>query len=376
MTTSALQVWDVTVDGGATGDGTTDDTAAIQATLNHAAAVPGSIVVMPPGIYLVSASLTISAAMTVLLEGTILLAPHSNATVVVVAASNVTIRGSGTIDGNQANQTCSGSAPVAGISSTGNPISGMVLQGITVQHCCNWPVNAAQVSNSLMRDCTFLDSANAVQYAGYGDNNWVDHCHIEGISDYGFCFYAGQTHSGIVNSFVKNCLPNIGVLSDAGQTLPCSDILIADNICHQDPSPGGNRCGIFVANNTGEESGTHQNIVIRGNNVRGGNSAPGSYSVLLAGCQVFTCEGNLVHDGQCNVGIKVTGNWGRIAENTVCNQAQGSSGGVGIMIMPGASDNLVADNYVFENDGHNYMVAGIVNNGNATTLINNTSVGV
>lgn len=51
-------------DHGAAGDGTTDDRAAIQATIDTAAALPGGTVYFPPGTYLISDALTLKTGVT------------------------------------------------------------------------------------------------------------------------------------------------------------------------------------------------------------------------------------------------------------------------------------------------------------------------
>jgi Pectate lyase superfamily protein len=89
---------------GATGNGSTDDTAAI-----HAAqlAAGNGCVFFPPGTYLVSGLTVATSGQTFKLEAgaTIIASAGIAGPVITVAATGVSILGPGTVDGNEANQT-------------------------------------------------------------------------------------------------------------------------------------------------------------------------------------------------------------------------------------------------------------------------------
>src|ERR1022692_1524934 len=97
---------------GAVGDGTTDNTLAIQATINAASAAGGGTVEIPAGTYL-SGPLTLASSINLQIDGGAMLQMLPMATfttfaggtdhfISIVNASDVEISGSGTIDGNGA----------------------------------------------------------------------------------------------------------------------------------------------------------------------------------------------------------------------------------------------------------------------------------
>jgi len=89
---------------GATGNGSTDDTAAVQAAINAAGT---GCVLFPAGTYLVSGLTVHTAGATLRLEAgaTVLATPGISGPVIAVTAASVSIIGPGVVDGNQSVQT-------------------------------------------------------------------------------------------------------------------------------------------------------------------------------------------------------------------------------------------------------------------------------
>ena len=114
------------LDFGARGDGTTDDTAAIQAAIDAVSNVGGGVVIVPAGTYIVGAvtvtgiaagvaGIVLKNNVTLQIDGTIKVKANAYGAgafygairTLDVGASNVKITGTGYIDGNKANQTAS-----------------------------------------------------------------------------------------------------------------------------------------------------------------------------------------------------------------------------------------------------------------------------
>ncbi|WP_025159422.1 glycosyl hydrolase family 28-related protein [Leifsonia aquatica] len=145
-------------DQGATGDGTTDDTASVAAAIAAVGAAGGGIVFFPPGTYVRSASWELPA--NVWIQG----AGQGATTIKVKAGStNVTAFGLGqdvtntrisdlTIDGNKAAQTASGIG-IVGWHSHDNAIVRVTIVnqngiGIGLSGCWHWTVSESRVEGS------------------------------------------------------------------------------------------------------------------------------------------------------------------------------------------------------------------------------------
>lgn len=365
-------VYNVRTYGGATGNGTTNDTVAIQNTVNAAAATgQGAMVVIPYGTYLINATILVPGNIQLYIYGNMNMANAANQSFIQVTGNNVVIAGSGTLDGNRANQTTFGAGIV-----TNTGISNLRIDGLTIQNQYYWPISLGSVTNAWVTNCRLLNSGSASQFSINCYNCWASNLYISGCADYGWCFYGGPQRCGLTNSYITNCTPNCGVLSDTGQTAPCYDIVIANNVFNQDTNSLVNRAGVYVANNTGNVNGTHKSITITGNIIRGGTSYANSTAMLLTGGQKIVVSDNVIHDIQSINAMKVDSSWIRIDNNEIYNVAVGGSGGVAINITANASYTMIEHNSIFDDQGSPTTASAVADAGAYTIIRDNWTQGL
>lgn len=256
-------------DYGAKGDGVTDDTTAIQSALNASAGV-ATVFVPDTGHPYMTGTLSLPSGTNLLLYGMLKAQPTlTDALVTIRNAHNVTIRGTGIIDANGLAQV----NPTRGLGGIGTQTASNVrVSGITIQNAHFWNMNVTQSNNVVFDSVTMLDTVAgiggaAAEFAVNCNDCWLVNSNIDGTNniDYVFAFYGGVTNSGAIGNVLKNggagtttyAPPGIGVLSDTGQPAPCSNIVIADNICYGNGGggisvlgmAGSLATGIVVANN-------------------------------------------------------------------------------------------------------------------------------
>jgi hypothetical protein len=298
-----------------------------------------------------------------LLYGTLFaLAGLNNAYVISNNTSNIIIQGYGTIDANGPAQTFTGS-PLAGVGfyTTTN----VRISGITITNAFHWPITVNGGSNVVLDGITLTKGGAANQFTAGCSDCWIVNSEIDGTGngDYAWAFYAGVTNSGAIGNVVKNAgagtgssPPGIGILSDGAAPDPasvaCRDILIANNICHDNNGPGisilnvatptgGLQTGIVISNNRcynncklGYVSGNvgdiyvdqSTGVTISGNNVSGSGNSAGQFGGIFLGPTVS------------HVGI---------FGNHIYNIGRGRTDNVGILSY-GANDVFVSGNYVYD----------------------------
>lgn len=341
---------------GAKGDGVTNDTAAIQAAINAGA---GSAVVVVPNTghdYIVGA-LTVPSNTQLEIDGTLFLVAGANASLLTIAANanNVVIGGTGTLNGNKANQT----GVSAGIETATASGTNIWIRGITITEFLNWPVNLTGVNGAWMVGITATNSGNSVEFAVGTHNCWADRISVSGISDMDFAFYGGVYACGISNSFLFNSLTNqgIGAINDSGQTAPVHDITIANNVVY-----GNYSNGIQVNEGTGA-GGNNYNITITGNRVYGNNTGNGNSAADIEVGTITNSSiiGNtLGPSGNGSIGmsgilLNSNTNTVTISGNTIFNEGTGSTNGVGIQFAGTPVQILVEGNYIFDNQATKTM---------------------
>lgn len=142
---------------GATGNGTTDDTAAFAAAV--AGAGTGGVIYVPAGTYILSAlALNVASQMVRLDPGaTLKLKAAANGPAFTITGNGVTVTGGGVIDGNYANQT-PGLHPLCVVSAA----TDVTFDGVTVQNANGYGIaagtNATNVSGFTVRNCTFTST--------------------------------------------------------------------------------------------------------------------------------------------------------------------------------------------------------------------------
>lgn len=274
---------------GAKGDGSTNDTAAIQAVLNTFA---GKAMVFIPATghsYMVG-NLTVPSGTDLLVNGTVTSLPNAGTMLFIQNVANITVQGHGTLDGNNANQSVT--QAVFYVFNSSN----VRLSGLTLQNAKDWNLNVVQSSDVVVDGVTMLGGIHANQFASGCDSCWLTNCTIDGpTSDIGFSFYGGVTNSGAIGNVVRNSGvagatvgDGINVLCDASQPASCSNILIDSNIVHH--SYGG---GITVDQGAGG-TGLHTNITISNNKCHDN----GTLGFTIADIGIKHCVGAVIVGNQ------------------------------------------------------------------------------
>lgn len=318
---SAVNVKNTAYAGGATGNGATDDTTAFQAAVTAAA---GGIAQIPPGIYLISAPITIGA-------GTTLLGSGPAATVIRVSAS---FTGAAVFPVTAADGVTVSGLTITGISTTYS--SNPAAAGITVTHSNNAIVRdadfnylngwAVTVTSDATRDSfnTTLDNAHSFQCA--------QGCQLVGT--------ASADHNQ--NTQLIGCNFDQCQNSDALQILDVHDVQVVALKATCTAGTGrciniaGNSAGIFISDpDLGPATFAHEAIVIQAS---GGNS-PANIAVhggIAEGCtpnlsitgasQNIDIDGVFFLNGQTS-GVSVAGTASAVTITNCQFTGDGQAGG-------------------------------------------------
>jgi hypothetical protein len=336
---------------GAKGDGSTDDTAAIQAVLDVYA---GKAVVFIPdtGQSYRIGTMLVPSGTDLLINGTILALPAVGLMFQVANTSNVTIRGHGTIDGNH-------NTGFAGLQVCLNTdtATNVRISGLTIQNSTHFNLAVSNSSYVYVDSVRLLNSVNA---SGF---NWSSHCWItrsymnSGTNDDCWAFYGGCVDCGISDCETTGArVAGISVYADGAGPggnptyVPSQNIVIANNISHHNVENG-------IEVRSGETPHyIHTGIVITGNRcyANSNNFDPQCADIWLSSADGVTVSGNNLSGS----GSGASPAWGiwvgnrashvAITGNSIWNEGQGGTSGVGIY-MQVPSDVLIEGNYFYDN---------------------------
>jgi polygalacturonase len=315
---------------GATGDGVTDDTAAIQAALNTYAG-KATVFVPDTGHSYNAGGLTLPAGTDLLIHGKLLATAVGGTLINIANVSNITLRGHGTIDGNAA--VMGGQpGPVAAINVS--QATNVSISGLTVQNAHNWNLNITQSTHVRLYGLKLLNGDNANEFANGCDDCWITNCTMDGpANDFGFAFYGGVTNSGAIGNVVRNAAAGIYVFADSGQAAPCQNIIISGNVVYN--NFGG---GIVTDTSAADQ---HVNVTIASNRVYGNNTGNGATTPEIWVDHTYNTvvSDNLVSSGS---GGAAAGSWGigvgsgadcvAVTGNLVYNIGNSSIAGTGLHI--------------------------------------------
>jgi hypothetical protein len=357
------------LDYGAKGDGTTDDTSAIQAALT---AGGGKYPVWIPNTgsnYIISGTFSLPSNTHLIIAGTLFLANGANCNMFSTTGGNYfLIEGGGTLNGNRANQ---------GPNTGGGQFSGgiqfinannITIRDLTINEFYNWPVNIATCNVVVLDNLNISGSNSSVEFAAQSFNCWASRLRINNINDEAFAFYGGCYNCGIVNSIITGgTADGISVLNDNAQKQLCHHILISGNVV-----TGAGISGISIAQGSGGV-GNHHDIIIAdnllyGNNQTNNNSRGGIFNQY--GDRV-SMLGNTIHsDGvgtnsSFGVYLGPGTSYNKLIGNTIYNEGQGgTSTGTGIY-NDSAAHSLIVGNHIYDNQGTPTQVRAIGGNAGA-----------
>ncbi len=354
-------------DYGATGNGTTDDYPALQATANAVNAAGGGVLYIPQGTYALSQDVLISSNTWVLGAG--------RATILKAAAASVT---------NCLNLSGSSHVVVSDLQINGNKLN---VQQLTTQYTKLSGIYMRGADDILITRCYIHDCyVSGVMADGGSTNIEVSNCRMVNNYDNQIYIRAQDTSPYTPCNYitVTGCECSGGSFSGI-QILGSSYFSIAGNVCYSNGptsaqgdgigSEGasygtisGNTCygngiqGInirFTGETGGSQSSSH--IVVANNvcyNHTSGNGDAGGISISDTDDVVVSA--NLVYGNA--YGINVNGGNGNGVQHCklIGNQVRGNSS-TGIRVIPGAGSTrvMIEDNTVQDNAGDNLVVNGV-----------------
>jgi len=313
---------------GATGDGTTDDTTAINAAI---AAITSTYATLyfPSGTYVVSSTLTLASSVRVVGDGqastTVYLKSSSNCDVFHVTASNVSFENL-TINGNLAGNT----GNLCGIIYT-TTLSNLTLKAVTVLNCAATGVQMTSSSNVLVDGCTMKGS---------------------GGQQFTYLFsVVVSSNVTLVNSIFNATASTSSVtvfFESVAASGSVSNILIDNCIISFPQSTPAESDGIVLDSTSGDPSISD---VIMSNNVifsPAGARTGGANGIELSGVSGVVISGNTFYNQTTAIGTRTTGNnHTAITGNTIVGGAASADGDFAAIVFTSGIDLSITDNVIY-----------------------------
>jgi hypothetical protein len=337
---------------GAKGDGTTDDTAAIQAVLNTYA---GKAVVFIPdtGNWYRVTTLAIHSGTGLLIDGKLRAIPSTGNVIDFTNANNVTIRGHGTIDGDGA---ANAGWPYVTANIGGANATNIKVSGLTSQNAIFFNFAANGCSHLHVDSVRLLTSISASGF-NWCQHSWITRSYMnQGGNDDCWAFYGGCVDCGISDCETTGArVAGISVYADGAGPggnptyVPSQNITIANNISHHNAENG------IEVRSQEPPYYIHTGIVITGNRCYANASDfdPQCADIWLSSADGVTVSGNNLSGS----GSGAAPAWGifvgnrashvHIVGNSIWNEGQGGTSGVGIY-MQVPSDVLIEGNYFYD----------------------------
>jgi hypothetical protein len=376
---SSIQGQTTPFDGyGAVGNGTADDTAALNAAIADAA-TKGLRLHLPAGFtFLISGPLTVPANSYLQIDGTIFKAAlaigAAQFSMLLLTGNNITIDLYGVIDGNTAAQVITTIAAAGIVTWYGNnqyqPGSGQILfsniliRGAgTIQNTSNWPVSLA-MQNSIVSGITMTGAGSSPQlidslYSGF------QNCIAHDIRDDGLGLYSGNVGCFVDGCTVYNCATGPFILSDFAATSQNSNCRLTNNTVYNNTNTG-----IFVY---GLTTALANGITIAGNACwnNGPSNQIGNLDVGNVVNLVVTANTFLLSTGSGGFAGKLSG---IIQGATVSRNIFQGNGGICLVVAQDNAGNkrlVISDNLFLDNAGQGGIQLNCVASSGYITLRNN-----
>lgn len=355
---------------GAAGDGTTDDTAAIGAAYQAAAAVNGTVY-FPCGTYRITAAIADSSPVN--WQGAdrscVTIQPPAGSAFDVfdVTSSNVSFKNL-TIDANGS------SATSYGVLMTGAPLDHITFDHVTVENAGSWCATwgnstASAVSDLLVTNSTFTGcggpSFGGITTGSVSASNMQFSNDVFGDTAYPRTLLTAQAHVALYianntstgsfsNIVIDNCIIEYPILGTSGATQQESD-------------------GVVLIGGGNSADGTLSNFTLSNNLIYGtsGVAPTSSHAVELVGADYGTVSNNVIENAYnalfAQVGANGNVNHLTVASNIVSNPL----GASGFMFQPyvaaTVSGNYVSSLLAVQMNGSNQVLEGNTLNSVATS---------
>lgn len=344
------------------GDGTTDDTEALQAAINASA---GNGVCYIPNLTFLTKTLIIPSNSHLIIDGTLKLVGGTNDQLILIPGGNsdIVIEGSGILDGNRAAQTANLIACVFGGSVDSENI---IIEGLRVRNARTWGVNLIAKKSKLLK--LIISSCSNMSFFGPGSEDVeINGCEVYGVSpDWGLGFYGGVTNGILTNCIAHDCAQvGLGVLADAAQNHPSYNIVISNCISYNNGyagigASGGGSDGVIIANN-----------IVYGNNKDGSAPTTQGGGINIAGVNHVRIKGNMTF-GNKNAGLILTDTVSNIdiSENSFFNELS-----LGIWTTYATISHLNITNNSFDDNQETPTMNNCINFQITTTISDSTITG-
>lgn len=228
-------------DCGALGNGTTDDTTAFQQAF---AAGAGGTVLIPPGVYPISSTMTLAAGTTVSAYGARIVRNNANCSALLR-----------NIDGTTSTPGYSGAGRLAILGGTWD------MAGATYTKQAD-AIGIAHAQDVLIQDCTILNvpSAHAIELNAVRGARVVD-CTFDGLNT-----AVDQDKEAIQ---ITGATSAANLPAPPYDNTPCSDVLISGCTLRATPATGYSAFGALCGDHNSVLGVTHSNIRVIGNYVEG-----------------------------------------------------------------------------------------------------------
>lgn len=377
-------------DFGAVGDGTTDDTAAVQAAVTSCTSLGGSVYV-PPGTYLITHLTLVS---NLCLHGAgpgVSTLKQKNASnldfIGTTTLNHVTIRDL-TFNGNKTNQTSMGAGIVLSASD-------VVITNCEVTNFHAYGIYLVNGTGCKISDCTVTSNASVGILGGVAANNYVDLVIANNVvalnGSHGICLGNGSTANVTRATVTGNDVVSNGQSTSGGGG-------IWANVGSQFVTIAGNMVSANLGDNIGIMTSTNTSVT---GNVSYGATGPtvdpvNSGIAISFGCSNITVANNICGtNSACGIIVRGNSSYVSILGNVCYNNSQHVAGdfhGIEVTtISPdtqSASNVTIQGNLCYDSQGtktQGYgisldantvraVVSGNICNGNKTGELNNVSL--
>ncbi len=319
-------------DFGATGNGTTDDTTAIQAAITSLGSNGGGLY-FPTGTYKITAGLTIAHPMVL----------FGNGAGSIIAPNFAT--------GDAISITVAVAA------------AGVVLRDLTfnasVSRTANYYVNFASCNYCQLIGCTFLGGYSGVGLTGtIATGIHIKDCRFNSLTQNNIDVIAQSGTSGCIDCIIKDTLiagASSGSQSNAGINILCAGDITLDHVSTVYAGiglnvvpPSGSVVQALFVNDCLFDSGSSHGIVA-------GGSGTGVVR-LFKGENIWACSAT-----GGNNGITLGSNSGTIKKTDLTNVVASNNAGVGILIGVNATNTTLIGGSASQNTSHGVSVAANAN---------------
>jgi hypothetical protein len=354
-------------------DGSADDTSALQSMI-YAAKFNGAPAIIPatPNGCRVTAPLEVCSSTAVIQRGLLRAKSTWSASsaafgmyTIADGATDVRIEGGGIVDGNNVSTVSgitAGGATLGDYPSSTPNAQRVTIHGMSLRNMGQWPIRIDGTNDLRIDGVTAKDSYYGIEIGHDTKNAALVNLRVSGIEGDCVRLYRGVSESTVSNSVISDCGDfGIAVLSDQPGGYPSS--LANENVTIDGSIVRESRIGIYVVSAAGSPVATGINVSA---NQAHHNRYNGIGFVRVDNSQITS---NMTHhnghsEAAYQPGILISDSKQvKAAANTIYNEGQGTTTGLGIVVMEtgtgvGARVN-VTGNLIYDDQSTQTMVGAL-----------------